>query len=753
MHKKWHFHKDFSVRFILLILTIPIVWILMDAFGWLSYLEYESLDWRFNARGELPSPAKIIYVDLDSQALKFMGEQPLPRSFFAEATEALFEHGKVSVLGIDIVFSKTTHSFLVDKEKSQKDSKKLKEVIQKYPNLVLAISYTPQINELLPGEGGHISNFPFLHLGYTDREKNGLPEQPDPSLIGFSGGNLGLINLADHYSPGAIPRWVPLFAYSAGPTYYHMSLEMVRVHLGIPKENITITDEEIVLRNKDESIAMEIPLEVEQLLEINWFSKWSSSENIRYSLKTILAAKALIEKGSDSQKQEAKNFFKAFEDAIVLIGPVDTLLHDLAPTPFDKTPVPKVGVHGNLIKTILGKDFIHRLPNWFNLIILFFLTITVAFLGTVPLNKCGKYCKFSSVFVLIGYIGCSFYLFSNSSLVLPFIAPVGSSLSTTFIALVIELIEAEKQKGNIKSMFGAYVSKDLVEIIIEQKQKPHLGGEEKEITALFSDIENFSSISETLRPTQLINLMNEYLSIMTSIVQVESGTLDKYIGDAIVSMFGAPISIENHALAACRAACKMQQAQKGMRIQWRAEIGKWNDKVINMHTRIGINTGLAVIGNMGSNVRFNYTMLGDNVNLSARCESAARYYGIYSMTTDNTRKQVEPNKDVVFRKLDKIIVKGKTQAIGVHEIVGFRTQLTKEIFECIETFEAGLEAYYEQNWDKAIKLFKHSVRLEHNITPNNRLLNPSLVFINRCQEMQKNSPGPNWDGVYKLSNK
>ena len=172
----------------------------------------------------------------------------------------------------------------------------------------------------------------------------------------------------------------------------------------------------------------------------------------------------------------------------------------------------------------------------------------------------------------------------------------------------------QKAKGRIKGMFGSYVSSDLVEQMVESGEEPSLGGEEQQITAYFSDVQSFSAFSELLSPTGLVDLMNEYLTAMTNILQEERGTLDKYIGDAIVAMYGAPIPMSDHAYQGVKTAVRMQMEQVELRKKWKAEGDKWPDIVSKMQTRIGLNTGTATVGNMGALDRFNYTMMGDMVN-------------------------------------------------------------------------------------------------------------------------------------------
>ena len=287
--------------------------------------------------------------------------------------------------------------------------------------------------------------------------------------------------------------------------------------------------------------------------------------------------------------------------------------------------------------------------------------------------------------------------------------------------------------------------------MVESGEEPKLGGVEEEITAYFSDIEGFSGFSEKLTPPQLVELMNEYLTACTDIVQAEGGTLDKYIGDALVAMYGAPLALPNHAHAAVIAALRVQKRGTELRKKWKHEPEKnWPEIVTRLQTRIGLNTGRAVVGNMGSHTRFNYTMMGDTVNLAARMESGAKAYGVYTMITEATRAEsarVAPEA-VLFRRLDRIVVKGRSQAVEIHEAMALAADVTPAMRECAEWFERGLDFYWMQDWAEATACFQNSLRCE--LHPGH---SPSDVLLERVALMRAKPPGPEWDGVWRMTSK
>lgn len=750
MGRKWY---DVFKGFLLLI-PVPIIFIVLGHFGKFQHFENVAMDWRFKIRGELEVPEiKLVYVNIDTPALELMGERPIPRQLYADAAEALFELGGVKAVGIDIVFSGNSQSRLVNQKLVAHGNARMREVVQKYPGLTLAVTYTPRRSEL-SSDTDAIIRFPYIVDGYTDPDKNEMPERPNHEVVGF-GGNFGLINVADKFSGGAIPRWVPVFAQTPGPNYYTMALTLIRQYFGLGKDAIKIFPDHVELRNENGELRLNIPLSRRQLVEINWFTKFYSQKNIHISLGDLLFNLHKLKVGTEEEKNQVLAGMADLKDAIVLIGPTDPLFHDLAPTPFDDTPAPKVGVHGNLIKTFMSGIFIKHMPEWVNIVMLLGLTGLVAIFGTYSGNL-SMLSKGTSILVLVAYIYLVFYYFNHYHLILPLIQPVGSAMVTTFLGVIYRLLIEERQRQRIKGMFGTYVSPELVHNMIESGEEPQLGGHEEIITCFFSDIQSFSTFSEVLTPERLVELMNEYLSGMTDALQDKGGALDKYIGDAIVAMFGAPVPLEQHALAACIVSQRMQMIQAEMREKWKNEEKGWPEVVFRMRTRIGLNTGPAIVGNMGSKSRFNYTMMGDTVNLAARCESGAKAYGVYTMVTEDTKVEAEKfGNDCVFRFLDKVIVKGRSKPVSMYEIMGLRDEVKDGEFDCLEVFDSAIAKHNAQHWDDAIALFEKSADLEYLHPDKNPGVptNPSLSMVERCRYYMENPPGDDWDGVFVMKTK
>ncbi len=750
--------KTRSIARWLLLLPIPVLWGVLMQSGLLDFLENRLIDWRFQTRGEIAAPVKVVYVDIDSQALSEIGGFPWNRTYFARVLRTLIEQAGAKAVGVDIVFSENGVAEAIDWKKRVEGNRELAKFLARNPPVVSAASYAAPVDRDINGR------LVYRMLPLVRKQKNKEAAEP-PELPSFrisendanrlwSPPLIGLIDSLD----GAT-RVVPAYAPTSIRTYLHMAVELARLHFGVKPEGVKISDDYIDLVREDGTQAAHIPIFDGQMIEINWFSPWMSpANNPRISFSTVYNYSEMLKSADEAERNAATQFFAQpdFKDAIVLIGPVDPLLQDLAVTPFDEVPVPKVGLHGNMVKTIVSGLYLHRLPVWANQLILLGLTVLVSIFAAAGGSR-GARTKLTSVLLLTAYVWLAFNLFEQYQLIIPLVAPLGSAFTASFAAIVWQLIQEEKQKGRIKGMFGAYVSPQLVERMVESGENPQLGGHDDEITAYFSDIQSFSSFSEKLGSGPLVELMNEYLTGCTDIVQGQGGTLDKYIGDAVVAMFGAPLPLKDHAYRACVATQMVHRKIAELREKWKSEGAKWPEIVWNMQTRIGLNTGTCMIGNMGSRTRFNYTMMGDNVNLAARMESGAKSWGAYTMCTEATKLSCEQHggDHVVFRPLGRIVVKGRTSAVPIHEIVGLKEHVTSDARECIGLFSRGLARHYERDWDGALALFKQSSRIEPNqpgITPGVSS-NPSIVYTHITEHYKVEPPPENWDGVYVMKEK
>jgi len=307
-----------------------------------------------------------------------------------------------------------------------------------------------------------------------------------------------------------------------------------------------------------------------------------------------------------------------------------------------------------------------------------------------------------------------------------------------------------KQKKFIRGAFGQFLSPKVVQKLVENPDLLKLGGNQTRLTAFFSDVAGFSGISEKLTPKQLVDLLNEYLTAMTDIILKYDGTIDKYEGDAIIAFWGAPIINPDHGLKACMAALEMQEKLAAMRKEWKKQ-GK-----DELYVRMGINTGLMVVGNMGSTARMDYTMMGDHVNLASRLEGVNKVYGTNIMISNFTYEDIK--EQLAVRELDRIQVVGKNEPVSIYELINKKGQISDAEKKVYDLFAHALAAYRERDWVKAEELFQGVLALKPDDAP-------AKTFLDRCEQFQfvnKNGrrksdketlPGPGWDGVYKMTSK
>jgi adenylate cyclase len=737
------------------LVALSLCWLLLSQWGLLRPLEQLSLDARFKVRGPIEAPVRVVYVDIDTDSLLALGNFPWDRGLFAQVSDGLIRQGGAKAVGIDVVFSEGGVPNVADPAKVVRGQTEFGRFLAGRPPVVLAASYSEQGIRMLD-DGTKVDQQIPLVEGPGGRVSP--PELPRWEMDGalFYPPLVGLIDIMDGHTSEA-----PMFARIPERTFHHLSLELSRLYYGLRVEDVRIEPDHIDLKTEAGELVRRIPLEKQQMVSINWFSRWTDDErNPRASFATVLTALQWLKSADPAERAEAKAFFADdyFKDAVVLIGPVANMLQDLAPTSFDRVPVPKVGVHGNLVKTIISGRFLRHPPEWALFAITIGLTGLIVGLSVAEGGR-STLRRVIAALLFVGYVALCFVAFSWGDWVLPMVVPLGAAFTSAFIGGAAQLVLAQKQKSRIKGLFGAYLAPSIVSQMVDAGQEPKLGGVEEQITAYFSDIESFSTFSERLSATQLVELMNEYLTACTDIVQAEGGTLDKYIGDAVVAIYGAPLVLPNHPLQACLAALRVQRRCAELREKWSRETEKnWPDVVLRLRTRIGLNTGRAVVGNMGSASRFSYTMMGDTVNLAARMESGAKAWGVYTMCADPTREACEAadaERRVVFRALGRIVVKGRVAPVPIHEMVGLKEDVADRTREAISRFEAGLAKYYEQDWDAALGHFRASAALEPNQPdPATGIkTNPSLIYQHLVAELREQPPGKGWDGAYVMREK
>ena len=331
------------------------------------------------------------------------------------------------------------------------------------------------------------------------------------------------------------------------------------------------------------------------------------------------------------------------------------------------------------------------------------------------------------------------WAWTSAALVLPLASPLLLVALLFVLNMSYGFLAEERTKRLYKERFGQYVSPEVIEEMIANPQMlESMEGSSRNMTVLFSDIRNFTTISEGMQPKDLMRMMNEYLTPMTRLIIDKNkyqGTIDKYIGDAIMAFWGAPLFDANHARHAVLAALEMQRLAAGLSVKFKAQ--GWPEIRIG----IGLNTGMMAVGNMGSSFRRAYTVLGDPVNLAARLEGLTKEYGVGILVSETTR---EAAPDIVYRELDRVRVKGKGLAVSIYEPIGLRENVTAQQLSRLEQFHQALTQYRAQQWDRAEAILKTMP------TADAVLVN---LYLSRIAELRIHAPGREWDGVTTFTSK
>jgi len=535
--------------------------------------------------------------------------------------------------------------------------------------------------------------------------------------------------------PDGITRRAPTAIYFKGPGHVYPSLSMAGIMdiLGIPLDGFDYDFENHLLRLSDTTgtVVREIPIDDQGRMFVNYFGYYKTFYYLPYSYCF----------NPDMLPPEY------WKDRVAIVGSSLPGLMDLRNTPVQET-FAGVEIHANVVYSLLKNEFIRLTDNTINSWAIILVSIGLGLLTGFP--KRTILSLPIPVLVAAGWVIFAYSQFLNHLVMWEIIRPIASVGATFLGVFLYNFLVVEKDKRFLHSTFSTYIAPELIDQMYAEKQVPKLGGDSGIKTAYFTDIQSFSSFSELLTAAKLVELLNEYLTVMTDELLKEGGTLDKYEGDAIIAFFGAPLPMEDHAYRACLTALGMQRELANLRKKWESEGDKWPDLVFNMRMRIGVNSGDIVTGNMGSRTRMNYTMMGDVVNTAARLEASAKQYGIYIQVTKQTLELAGWDKFEV-REIDKVRVVGKSEAVESYELMSGKGDLNPSQMEMRELYTEGLTLYRSQQWDAAIEKFTASEKLE-DVFPK-RPTTPSRVYLDRCKNFKANPPGPDWDGVWVLTSK
>jgi adenylate cyclase len=608
-------------------------------------LEGKTYDLRLRLRNHVKQPAPsqgIVIVSIDEKSISEIGRWPWKRDIMAELVTKLSQ-GKPKVIGIDIMF--------LEKESSETD-KKLSEAFRQAGNIVLA---TPFFVPVGKGEAPTPEDTPDILWDNAFTEVKSLKGiawktwavkservvPPLPELSRFA--SLG--HVYSHPDMDGATRWEILSLNYGDDCYPQFSLQVARVALGIEmKDMVLYGGSGIGLGNRF------IPTDLSGRVLINYRGKENSF--------------AYVSASDVIQGRTSSDFFR---DRIVLIGTSALATYDQKVTPFSGN-TPGVEVNANVVENILLNNFIRKSPGAIEIIV---IILTGIFLGlTLPNLR-----AISSASLAAGFIACyltlSCYLLISHNLWANIMYPITNMFIIFTVQTVIRFFYEEKKAKEIRQMFSSYVSPKIVKELIDNPEKTMLGGERRVVTVLFADIIGFTSLSERRQPEDVVSLLNEYFNEMADIIFHWDGTLDKFVGDEIMALWGAPIEQPNHAELALRCALDMSQRLDKLQDTWKRTGHE------SLDIGIGINSGEVLIGNIGApGKKMDYTAIGDHVNLAARVEKLTRQYGVRILITDNTVGYIEPLikegtfEHAVLKELACVKVKGKEKEVKIFEVKG-----------------------------------------------------------------------------------
>ena len=428
---------------------------------------------------------------------------------------------------------------------------------------------------------------------------------------------------------------------------------------------------------------------------------------------------------------------KDLKDSVAVIGYSGTSTTDIGVNPFEEKYM-NMGLYAAVANTILSGQFLDESPLWLPMVVAIVMSLLTAFI--VSRLSHPALGLSSGIILLFLTEGALILNFVFTGVYVPLFTP-GISILLSFIAIVsVNLIFSSREKGFIRSAFAQYLSDDVIKDLLDDPSKLTLGGEERHMTAVFTDVKGFSSISEKLTPQNLVTLLNDYLTEMSDLIMAERGTIDKYEGDAIIAFYGAPQPYQDHAIRACRSAIRMKKAETQL-----------NEKLLEegrspgpLLTRIGINTGNMVVGNMGTLQKMDYTMMGNAVNLAARLEGVNKQYGTWLLISDATHR--ETGELFTVRQLDRVRVVGINEPVRLYELVDERQLTPDNVLEGLSFFHKGLELFENRVWSEASDMFKKC----HNLIDDDA---PSEIYMKRCLKFSQDPPPDEWDGVFNLTQK
>lgn len=730
-----------------LVLLVPF---LAHSLGYLSFGFVDRLEnIAYDARVILSMPRtrddRIVIVDIDERSLEAEGGWPWPRDKFARMVDQLFDKYHVKVVGFDIVFPERSRNEdlqileslavgpLGDSETFQSEYSRIKPELRRDEMFATSLQGRPTVMGYL------------FRSSVTENEARALGMLPPPAIpaaedatnidaqepAGYTG-NIPILQQAaagggffenELLDVDGVFRRVPVLRRFNGAYYESLSLALTRKMLGDPpivfefhsgpsgpRDNL---DLEVLRVGKyripvDEQLGMLIPYR-------------GGSFSFPYVSAT------------DVISGEAPMYPLA--NSIVLVGTTAPGLFDLRNTPVGQR-FAGVEVHANVISGILDQTIKHQ-PKYVQgiaAVMLAFIAALLTFaLPRLPVLTGALF----TLLIIVAVAALNYSVWTKGNLLLPLASPILLALSIAVLQMLYGFKIESRGKRHLSSLFGQYVPPELVEELGSRSGGATMTSESREMTVLFSDVRGFTGIAESLRPRELSQLMNEFLTPMTKVIHRHRGTIDKYIGDAIMAFWGAPLDDADHARNAMIAAVEMQGALQALNPEFKKR--GWPEVQIG----IGINTGRMRVGNMGSEFRMAYTVMGDAVNLGSRLEGLTKHYGVKIITGEGTAEAVP---DWAFMQLDRVRVKGKDKPVAVFEPIGPRASLDADTRAMLSRHRHALRAYREADWDSAEREFFNL----YQSYPERRIFQ---IYLDRITHFRSQPPNAEWSGVFKSLSK
>jgi adenylate cyclase len=762
------------VKYPALIAVLVSLAVFLDVGEYLNSFERKTLDarYRFFAR-PAPHTQHIVILHISEESIRslepFYGRWPWPRFVHAEAIDYLESDGAVAI-GFDILFPEKSlrqevDSAIIHQLKALAKNADIPDVRAELQQRLDALN--PEVSDALfvsqVEKSRSVFHSSVFYVGENDlalerglaadenaasKMRSGLSNSAVPVQLKhretmFFNATVPFYELAKaargvghiNYIPdsdGVCRRFMPLAWLGARDTAYpSLSLIVAARVKGVPLDGIRMENDRVVVGDA------EIPLLPDGSAMINYQggrvtndgdgkSKFESFYSyIPY--ESVIASADLVLAGKEPALPRG-----TFKGKIVLVTASAAGVTDLRATPF--SPVtPGVEIHANIIDNILSRRSLRTIGGWPEKAYILVLALIVGII-TVSTRPYVGVAVVAGLFASV--IGLHWKLFGYGW-VLP-VVNVSVAMAGTYLGVVLlKYVAEEREKKQIRSAFGYYLAPQVLEGVLKSPELLRLGGERRRMTVLFSDIEGFSSLSEKMAAEDVSAILNEYLNQMMNSIKETGGTLDKFIGDAVMAEWNAPVTQADHAARACETALLMMEEVKRLREKWRVE----RKPLLNV--RIGVNTGEMVVGNLGSREIFDYTVIGDEVNVAARLEPLNKDFNTNIAVSESTREEAEMHRPgkFVFRRLARVTLKGKTAPLDVYELVGLKDTVEAERMEAIGIYAQGLDLFLEGRFPEARKLFERAMERY----PGD---GPSRNYTELCTSYEENPPPADWGGVF-----